>query len=760
MNKLLLHFHRKEKITLKSFLLILISLLTTSAQIEPSNLIEKLEEAEGVERVELLNEIASKYRIASNFQEAENYAGQSLELAQDLNYLEGIVDAENNLASINLLSFNLETGINLTRSAYKKAESELYNRGIATAFRNIGIYYINSNRSSLALDTLSMALEIFEEINDTLGIASTLTAMGVAKSRTNKIDESIEIYKQVAKLYSAQENSYQAAHAYLNLASIYSTVIGNYEEAFYYSTKALENFETAGDKLKAAYAKLILGITYEELGDLEKPIPLYLDALEVFKESGNKILIANAINNLGEVYKKKKDYEKAYGYYNQTLELSKEIGNDEGVAVALNNLGECSYNVGDYIEAERFYKTSYNILEKLNDQHKMSISLNNQSDIYLKLNNYSNVIRLSQKAVKLAEAVRAREEKRRAHYNLYSAYKESGNYRAALDNFQAFEEIKDSLIAEQRSENTERMLAEFENKQHESEIELLKAQNKLQEAEIERQDTTTLFLILGSFILLVFAGVYYRKYKAHKATNKKLIESEKRLKELNKTKDLFFSIIAHDLKGPFNSLLGITEMLSEDINILSEEEINNLSREVNQNARNVYRLLENLLIWSSTQLGKYQYQAEEFDLNEVVTQSINLYRKMSKDKELTLDLNLGNNTTVVADKNMIDSVIRNLINNAIKFTNRGGKVVVETITQNGNTQLKVKDTGIGMSKDEISKIFNLDSDIKKPGTELEKGTGLGLVLARDFVEKNSGIIEVDSTEGEGSTFTVSLPSNN
>lgn len=745
---------------MNKFLLILISFLTTFAQIEPSNLLEKLEEVEGTKRVVLLNEIASQYRDASNFPEAKNFATQSLELAEELNFVEGIVDAENNLAAINLLSLNLEAGIALTRSAYEKAVRESYQTGIATALKNIGLYHINSNQSSLALDTLNMALEIYEELNDTLGIASSLTALGVANSRSNKIDRSIELYQQAAELYSSTNNSYQAAHSYLNLASIYSTVIGNFEEAFYYSTKALENFEIAGDEFKAAYAKLILGITYEELGDLEKPIPLYLDALEVFKESGNKVLIANAVNNLGEVYKKRKNYEKAIEYYNQTLELSEEIGNSEGVAVALNNLGECSYEVGDYNEAERFYRESYVILEKLNDKHKMSISLNNQSDIYLRLNNYSSVIRLSQEAVKFAEEVGAREEQRRAYHNLYLADKERGSYRSALENFQAYEEVKDSLIADQRSENTERMLAEFETKQHESEIELLKAQNELHETELDRQNDITRLLIISSLVLLVFAGIYYKKYKDHKATNKKLIESEKQLKELNKTKDSFFSIIAHDLKGPFNSLLGITEMLSEDIEILSNEEINNLSKEVNQNARNVYRLLENLLIWSSAQLGKYQFQPEIFDLNEVVTQSINLFRKMSKDKELNLDINLGSHVFVEADKNMIESVTRNLINNAIKFTPRGGKIAIKTKQLNGETMLKIEDNGIGMSKDEVDKIFNLESDIKKPGTEQEKGTGLGLVLAKDFVQKNSGTIGVESTEGKGSVFTITLPSNN
>ncbi len=739
------------------FLLILIFATAISAQSNPDSLKAKLPGLKGEERVELLNRISSIYRDLSDFEEAEKYCQEALSIAVELNYKEGIIDSENNLSAINLLSGQLQQGIPLARQALSKAVAADYIYGIGTALRNVSIYHINTNEPTAALDTIKLAISYFEEINDTLGIAASLTTEGVAYTKLNKINESVESFENAADLYLSQGSTYQAAHSYLNLGSIYTTVMGDHEKGVLFSTKALQNFEKVGDEFKAAYAKLVLGINYEELGDLEKPIELYSQSLKIFEDSGNPLLIANAVNNLGEVYKKRKEYEKAVSFYNRSLEISIEISNKESIAVALNNLGECSYYLDRINEAKDYYEKSFKILEELNDKHKMSISLNNQAEVYLKLNNNKRAISFSERAKEKAGEVGARAEEIRAYKNLVDAYEKSGRYKSALTAYKNFTALKDSVDSKKNSEQTAKILAEYETAQKESEIDLLRANNELKEAEIDKQQTIAFFLITISFLLLVFVAIYYKRYVAHKATNKKLLESEKELKELNNTKDLFFSIVAHDLKGPFNSLLGITEMLSEDIDELSQNEISNLSREVNQNARNVYRLLENLLDWSSSQLGKYNFEPGSFDMNEVVTQNVNLYRKMSKDKEIKMQVRLGSNVDAYADKNMIDSVVRNLINNAIKFTRRGGEVTILTESENGKALLKIVDTGIGMSKEELEKVFELQGEIKRPGTEKEKGTGLGLVLARDFIEQNDGKIEVESDEKTGTTFTIHLP---
>lgn len=745
---------------MKSFFFILLLFLNISAQLDPQNYIDKAEKSSGNERVDLFNKAAEVYRDLSQTDEAVKYAEQALSEAQNNEYIEGIIDAENILGNTYLLVQQLEAGIKYTRQALSSADNIGYKYGIATAYRSIGIYLIYSNRPEPALDTLKIAANYFNELKDTTGLAATYTSLGVVNTRLNNIKKSLDLFKISANFFVSQGNNYQAAHAFLNLASIYSGITNDYDKGLKYGLKALENFQLVGDEFKSAYAMVVIGNIYDELGKYDKALENYNIALPVFEKSGNTYLVINTINNLGEVYKHKHEYTKAIDFYTQALEKSKESNNQEGIAVALNNLGEC-YSAGEHYNlALDYYAQSFSILTSLNDKHKMSISLNNQATAHLKLNNFIKAISEGKKAVEYAREVGSKEETKNGYENIYLAYKSLGNYKAALDNYIKYETIKDSLLNQQKSKELTKALAEQDAIQKEREIELLTKNAQLKESQLDRQETLTYFLIIISFMLLIFGVVYYIRYVERKAMNKKLIQSEKELKELNKTKDMFFSIIAHDLKGPFVSLLGITEMLAEDTDEFTTEEIVNLSKEVNNNARNVYLLLENLLQWSSTQLGKSTFNPTKFDLNEVVAQNVNLYRKAASVKEIKMNVNLENHVFAYGDKNMVDSVVRNLVNNAVKFTNREGKINIETKNENGNAVVYVEDNGIGLSQIEIDKIFKLDEDIKRAGTENEKGTGLGLILSKEFVEKNNGKIEVRSKEGEGSNFKVKLPTPN
>lgn len=745
---------------MKYFLTIILFYIAISAQVDPPKLINEAESVTGTERIDLLTKAAEIYRDLSQFPQAIECAEQALTEAGNNEYVKGKINAQNILGGTYLMAQQLKTGIDYTRQALAAAEKKDYKFGIASSYRNIGVFLIYSNRSQEAVDTLQMSVSYFEELKDTTSLAAAYTSLGVANLRINEIDKSIDLFKIAATLFDSQNNNYQAAHAFLNLASTYSTITSSYTEALRYGLKALENFQLVGDELKSAYAMSVLGTIYEDLGEYDKAMENYNKALAIFEESGNAYLLINTINNIGEVHKHKREFNEAIDYYTQALEKSKEVGNEEGIAVELNNIGECYFALDHYALALDYYNQSFSILTKLNDKHKLAISNNNQAEAHLKLNNYSKAISNGEKGIQLAKAVKSIEEEQRGYNIVYNSYSKLGNYKAALNYHIKFEEIKDSLLNEQKNTELAKALAEQDAIQKEREIELLTRNADLKEQQLDRQETLSYLLIAISLMLLVFAVVYYIRYKERRAMNQKLLQSEKELKELNKTKDLFFSIIAHDLKGPFNSLLGITEMMAEDLETFTDEEIENLSREVNNNARNVYLLLDNLLEWSTTQLGKHAFDPVKFDLNEVVTQNINLYRKAASVKEINVNVDLENDAFVYGDKNMIDSVMRNLLNNAIKFTNRTGKVNVKTMKENGSIMLTVEDNGIGISQDELDKIFKLDNDVKKPGTDNEKGTGLGLILSKEFIEKNNGKIEVRSKEGKGTNFKVTLPTPN
>lgn len=243
--------------------------------------------------------------------------------------------------------------------------------------------------------------------------------------------------------------------------------------------------------------------------------------------------------------------------------------------------------------------------------------------------------------------------------------------------------------------------------------------------------------------------------------NAKLVESEERLIELNASKDKFFSIIAHDLKGPFQNLIGYSQLLVQEFENLSSEEVREMSVDLYNSAKNLYRLLENLLQWSRLQRGVIEFNPVEFEISLLVSQNFELFNNIAKEKNISLVSNVPDNLIVYADLNMINTVIRNLLSNAIKFTDFGGRVELNAVTINDNyVKIEVKDNGVGMSEDFVKNIFRIDAVKSTPGTNNEQGTGLGLILCKDFVNKNNGRISVESKLGEGTTFTIWLPTSN
>ncbi len=239
--------------------------------------------------------------------------------------------------------------------------------------------------------------------------------------------------------------------------------------------------------------------------------------------------------------------------------------------------------------------------------------------------------------------------------------------------------------------------------------------------------------------------------------NQKLMESEQQLKELNANKDKFFSIISHDLKSPFTSLLGFAEYLVEDLDELSKEEIKEFSTNIYKSAKNIFNLLENLLQWSRIQSGKIQYTPSQFSLTSLIDTIIALFQVNATKKKVKLINEVTDEITVFADKFMVDAVIRNLLSNAIKFTKAGGEVRIKVMEKDDMLYVSVKDDGVGMKEEIKNKLFKIDQHVTTKGTEQEKGTGLGLILSKEFVEKNGGEIWVETEEGKGSEFIFTLP---
>lgn len=236
-----------------------------------------------------------------------------------------------------------------------------------------------------------------------------------------------------------------------------------------------------------------------------------------------------------------------------------------------------------------------------------------------------------------------------------------------------------------------------------------------------------------------------------------LRRSEQELKELNASKDKFFSIVAHDLRSPFSSLLNFSEFLVEDIDELSKEEIKSFAEKINESSKNVFALLENLLQWSRIQTGKIPYEPTTFNIYHKINQIINLLKNNAEDKKINIINEVAPTTLVFADEDMIFSVMQNLLSNAIKFTRENGSIIFKSQIRDNDVELSVKDNGVGIKEEDLKKLFRIDVHHTTYGTKEEKGSGLGLLLCKEMVERNRGKIWVTSKVGEGTTFTFTIP---
>jgi len=229
------------------------------------------------------------------------------------------------------------------------------------------------------------------------------------------------------------------------------------------------------------------------------------------------------------------------------------------------------------------------------------------------------------------------------------------------------------------------------------------------------------------------------------------------LRELNATKDKFFGIIAHDLKNPLSSLIGASELLINYVNQLDIDNILNISMLLHGSAQQGYALLENLLEWSMTQTGKIEFLTQKMIINDVIRDTLSIFKTQATNKNVDLQFKINGILEAEFDKNLISSVLRNLLSNAIKFTPKNGKVFIYAHKVNDNIEISIKDTGIGIPDNIGNNIFRIDVKYTREGTEQEKGTGLGLLLCREFVERHGGKIWVESKLGEGSEFKFTIP---
>jgi len=577
----------------------------------------------------------------------------------------------------------------------------------------------------------------------------------------------------------------------------------DFEGAVHLFEKALPLFKLKNDTLNMTDCYKLMGLSYFFTNQGEKAIAQFIEGMKLCEN--DKRNTAKLISNVAMTHAKMRNTIDAINNYRKALKLNTFIHNLAGIAVNYNGLGD-AFNIANRQDSALLnFQKAYTIFKQIKKADNQAITLSNIAGIYLnypdslnksidyytqaraifqklgwnqyeaeinqgigivlyKQGKYSRAIEAYNASLQLNDKYNRGMNIKTTNYKLLSsAYESIGDYKTALNYHKLYTQNSDSLEQNEKYEKLINLEKQYETKKKENEILKLNAKQELTEIQLRKNKqlkqlgyVTALLLLLFVFFML---KKYYDKIKLNhllEEKNRQIEQSEQELRQLNAAKNKFFSIIAHDLKNPFHTVMGYSYLLSKDYERFSETERRKFAVDIYQSTNNIFRLLQNLLEWSKAQTGRLKYMPTEIEFGRILENSVSVLRALAEQKKIQLILSYRDNLQVFADPLMIETVLRNLINNAIKFTPENGLIEITAEQIENQVRINVIDNGVGISEEDVQNLFQIDSKVKRKGTNDEDGSGLGLILCKEFVDKNNGTLWVESSPGKGSTFSFTI----
>lgn len=730
---------------------------------------QQLNDVPESEKIEILNDL-SRAHWSESLDKSIEYAQEALEIAERLNNNLGVANALNRLGNAEYLRTNYSEAIDYYNRSLEIRLSADDHEGILGSYNNLYLAYDVLGNKEIALDYLNKAAELSTKAGDKHDIAYYSNILGEAESDFHNFKSAETNIKRALEIFRNIEDTAGIASSLTNMGRLYQrmSIYDKAQECFF---EALNYYILTGNTNGIASVKNNIGIVHKKLNNLDIALEYYEQSLQIYTDQeGPSRGKASLLNNIGIIWYEKEDYEKALDHYSQSLDIYQDINYVQGIATTYNNLGLIYTRQGKFEDARDSYLRSAEINRSLDRTFSLANNYNNLGELYFLQEDYESALQQLDEALDMALNINAKELISENYLFHSRIYQETNDFEKSLLSYEIYDSYKDSIYTADASNKIARLQVRYNLEKQKNELDLLQKGHDLKQLQIERQQTMLLFYS-GVALLLAFFGVvifglyrYKRKLKLTlqekteelKEANKELAKSERHLQKLNNTKDKFFSIIAHDLKNPFNALLGFSETLNQNYKDLSREQVYTYIDIIYKSATNLYLLLENLLEWSRNQTGNIIYKPELLNLKELVEREIDNIIANAESKSIKIRININSELKPFADKNLISTVIRNLLNNAVKFTHPGGTITVSASEKEEFIEASVSDNGIGIGKSEQKKLFNLDYNITTVGTNDEKGTGLGLILCKEFVEKNGGELRVESEAGIGSTFTFTM----
>lgn len=571
---------------------------------------------------------------------------------------------------------------------------------------------------------------------------------------------------QCAKLYADAGDSLGLAKAYIDIGADYRDM-GEYAEAYFYLTQSFRitrNYPKkllAKDSLMLAVALHNMGTVFGEIGQYDLASQHLQASAKISEAIRDTDGPAYTNDELGELYRKKGDYKLAEKHLLDAVNLSRQLRIRFLLPRVQIHLANLYLDKGDYAAALRFYDSVRVNEEITNNRFTLAECDLGSGQVMARQGKYDEALKLYQQSLRVARQLNARNLALSNFSALASLYEAKKDYQNALVYHRQHDGLRDSLMSQSTMEKIFQERINFATMTKDLEIEALSAVRQQQESEMRRQEFIQNILVIVAVLSIILLYTVYRSGRRRKRINRLLLDHQEEIKrrsleleQLNQVKDKFFSIISHDLRSPMSALGGTLDLLESKK--ITPEEFSKLTRALRIQFNHTKTLINNLLDWTLLQMDKLNVHHEPVKLAQLTDESFEALRELYP-KNIHFENRIPGALTGLGDRNILSLVLRNLILNAIKFTESGGKIWVEAREVNNEWVISVSDNGMGIKPEVQEFLFTKTSSYTTRGTANEKGTGLGLILCREFVEKNGGKIWFESKPGEGSTFYFTLP---
>lgn len=626
-----------------------------------------------------------------------------------------------------------------------------------------------------ALQYAEHVLRKAEEANDSMQMAAMYTVIGDVYFSEKSYHFAMQYYLNAFEIYRKMNNKTELAYSFMDIGDCYKAQ-NNIDISYDYYIKAKDTCQSTGDQKGVSVAFDKLGDLFIDL-DPKLALKNYVASLKIRQRLNAQEAIAVSNTNIARAYKHSKQYDEAEKYVNKAINIYEQYKDRQNIAKLLLMWGELQLLKDEYEKAVQNFRNAISIFNEYNNTEAIINAYLKLSETYSEQQQFDSALRSAQNALQLSDSLSLMEKKRDVFFILSGIYSAQAKCAPAFEFYKKYNALNDSIEQKVKSDQFSKYQLSYEKLMKNKEIEVLEVEN---EKRLLKQKYEKYFFIGIAAIalagIIVFSLRYREKNRATKIlltknqqiheqkeelqqTFERLSENEKKLRQANQTKDRLFSIIGHDLRNPIGAIKSILDELIAPDSPFDEAGKNEILKDLSESAQNTYILLENLLCWAKNQSGDIQFNPENVKISELIEQNIGLLNHNAQSKQIDIKLQELNDVEIVADKNMINTVIRNLLSNAIKFTPDGGEIRIGSKQRNDskNIQIFIEDTGVGIPKENIDKLFDNNIHFSTYGTHEEKGSGLGLILCKEFIEKHNGKIHVESVLDKGSTFIIEFP---